>query len=275
MTLCIAAICQDRGKPRIVIGTDWKASTVEATAENQDKLRWVTDNMPMLLAGTVSRAIELQSVYRQFFDNLSKRKPEVVPDEKNIGDLVRKPVALFKSKLSDEYVSLKFGLSYKDFREAVGKSQVPPSVATDTYTDIKNIDLGCSVILPFFLGKDAYIFRVGSDGGVEECDNFAAIGSGSPIAEGVLFQREHQDDMTLGRAVYHVYEAMRLGSIASDVGKEHTIDVLYPPGEKGKELTGERLTEKAERFLQRKFSRLGPKEFANMPLPPKFWREDF
>lgn len=275
MTLCIAAICQDHGKPRIVVGTDWKATTGEASAENQDKLRWVTDNMPMLLAGTVSRAIELRAVYRQFFNSISKRTPPIVPDEKNIGDLVRKPAAIFKAKLSNEYVSLRFGLSYKDFREAVGKGQVPRSVATETYADIKNIDLGCSIILPFFVGKDAYIFRVGSDGSVEECDNFAAIGSGTPIAEGVLFQREQEDDMTLGRTVYHVYEAMKLGSIASDVGEEHTIDVLYPPGEKGKELTGERLTEKAERFLQRKFSKLGPKQFANMPLPPKFWREDF
>jgi hypothetical protein len=75
MTLCIAAICQDRGKPRIVVGTDWKASTGEASAENQDKLRWVTDDIPMLLAGTVSRAIELQAVYRQFFDGISKADP--------------------------------------------------------------------------------------------------------------------------------------------------------------------------------------------------------
>jgi hypothetical protein len=70
-------------------------------------------------------------------------------------------------------------------------------------------------------------------------------------------------------------EAMKLGSIASDVGEEHTLDVLYPPGEKDEEIVGERLTEKAERFLQRKFKKLGPKKFANMPLPPKFWRSDF
>jgi 20S proteasome alpha/beta subunit len=275
MTLCIAAICQDRGKSRIVVATDWKASIVEASAENQDKLRWVSDNIPMLLAGTVSRAIELQATYKQFFASLGERTPPLMPDDKNIGDLVRKPVAIFKAKLTNEYVSLNLGLPYKDFRESVGKGEIPDSVATDTYAEIKNIDLGCSVILPFFLKNDAYIFRVGLNGGVEECDNFAAIGSGAPIAEGILFQREQEDNMTLGRTTYHLYEAMKLGSIASDVGQEHTLDVLYPPGEKGEEIVGERLTEKAERFLQRKFKRLGPKKFANMPLPPKFWRPDF
>jgi 20S proteasome alpha/beta subunit len=275
MTLCIAAVCQDRGKSRIVIATDWKASIVEASAENQDKLRWITDNIPMLLAGTVSRAIELQAAYKQFFASLGERTPPLMPDDKNIGDLVRKPAAIFKAKLANEYVSLNLGLPYKDFREAVGKGEIPDSVATDTYAEIKNIDLGCSVILPFFLKNDAYIFRVAPNGSVEECDNFAAIGSGAPIAEGVLFQREQEDNMTLGRTTYHVYEAMKLGSIASDVGEEHTLDVLYPLGEKDEEIVGERLTEKAERFLQRKFKKLGPKKFANMPLPPKFWRPDF
>ena len=275
MTLCIAAICQNRGKPRIVIGTDWKASTGEAGAENQDKMRWITDDMPMLLAGTVSRAIELQATFKQFFDNLSKRTPPITANAKNIGDLVRKPVLIQKSKLANEYVGLKFGMPYKEFREAVGKKQIPKSVATDAFAEIKSLDLDCSAIFPFFLEGAAYIFQVQADGSVQECDNFAAIGSGSPIAEGVLFQRAQEDDMTLGRTVYHVYEAMKLGSIASDVGQEHTINVLYPPGEKGKELAGERLTEKAERFLHRKFVNLGPKKFVNMPLPEKFWRYDF
>jgi ATP-dependent protease HslVU (ClpYQ) peptidase subunit len=197
MTLCIAAICQDQGKPRIVVATDWKASIGEASAENQDKLRWVTDNIPMLLAGSVSRALELQATYRQFFDGLNKRTPPIIPDEKNIGDLVRKPAAIFKAKLSNEHVSLKLGLPYKEFREAVGKGEIPDSVATDTYAEINNIDLDCSIILPFFLERDTYIFRVESNGCVEECDNFAAIGSGAPIAEGVLFQREQEDNMTL------------------------------------------------------------------------------
>lgn len=47
MTLCVAAACQDRGKSRVIIGTDWKASIEIATADIQDKLYWVTDNVPV------------------------------------------------------------------------------------------------------------------------------------------------------------------------------------------------------------------------------------
>lgn len=274
MTLCIAAICQDRGKPRIVIGTDWKASTGEAGAENQDKLRWITDNMPMLLAGTVSRAIELQATYKQFFESLNADKPPLPITDRNVGDIIRKPISTFKAKLLDEYTGLSYGLSYRDFRQSISKKEIPSSVAAQAYAEIKRLGLGCCIIIPFFLDRRPYIFKVERDGSVEECDNFAAIGSGSPIAEGVLFQRAQECDMTLGRTVYHIYEAMKLGAIASDVGQEHTINVLYPPEERRKDVAGDVTTKKADRFLARMFAKYGPKKFTYMPIPSDFWESD-
>jgi 20S proteasome alpha/beta subunit len=275
MTLCVAAICTDNRKHRIVVATDWRASTGAAGAENQDKLRWITPNMPVLLAGTVSRAIELRDTYRQYFKHLSEQSPPVNISEFNVMDVVKKPTALFKRKLVDEYTGLKFGLGYKEFRQAVANKEIPKSVATEAFTDIKSISLDCCLILPFFIGRDAYIFKVDEDGSVEECDNFAAIGSGSDVAEGSLFQRQQEEYMTLGRTVYHVYEAMRLGSIASDVGQEHTIDVLYPPMEGKNDMVGETTTKKADAFLAAKFKKLGPKKFVHMPLPDGFWQNDF
>jgi len=66
MSLCIAAACQDRGKSRVVIATDWKASAGIAAAEIQDKLYWIGDYMPVLIAGTITRAIELKDTYKQY-----------------------------------------------------------------------------------------------------------------------------------------------------------------------------------------------------------------
>lgn len=274
VTLCIAAICQQNRRDRLIIATDWKSSTGEAGAENQDKLKWITDNLPALLAGTVSRAIELRDTYRQYIEALANRTPSVRITHLNVADIMRKPPILFKEKLVEEYIGLKFGLTYKGFREAVAKREIPEAIATEAYTDIENIDLDCCLIIPIYIDKDAYIFKVDSDGGVERCDNFAAIGSGSSIAEATLFQRKQEDRMTLGRSVYHVYEAMKLGSIASDVGQEHTIDLVYRPGEKGATVVLETTSDKADRFLAAKFKKLGHTPFTKMPLPNRFWTAD-
>jgi len=274
MTLCIAAATRDKHKPRIVIATDWKAGTEIAGAEIQDKLAWATDNIPVLLAGDVSRAIELKNTYRQFFEALGKRKPPVAATQHTIGDLIRKPAAVFKSKLVNEYINLKYGLPYKAFREAVSKKEIPPSIATETYAEIGKLEFDCELILSMFLANEPYLFKVHSNGAVEECDSFVAIGTGSTIAEGVLYQREQQSSMPLGRTIYHVFEAMKLGTIASGVGKEHTIDVLYPQGERRKKIVGEYVSDRGKRFLERKFNKLGPKRFANMPLPKSGFLED-
>jgi 20S proteasome alpha/beta subunit len=170
---------------------------------------------------------------------------------------------------------MKYGMTFKDFRTAVGRNEIPAGTAAETFTEIANIGFDCSLILCIFSKKFPSIYRIDSTGLVNICDHFAAIGSGSPIAEGVLYQREHRADMPLGRTIYHVFEAMKLGSIASDVGKEHTIDVLYPPGERGQNVVGDTLTTKADAFLNRKFAKLGPKKFSQMPLPAGFFAQDF
>lgn len=275
MTLCIAAACQDRGKPRVIIATDWKASIQVATAEIQDKLYWINDNTPVLIAGTISRAVELKDTYRNYFGRLGKEKPNESIKASELPDVMKRPLGIYKQKLANEYVSLRLGLTYKEFLEAVGKSQIPESVSSEVFNDISRTGLQCCLIIIIFIGKDPYIYRIDEDGTLQNCDNFAAIGSGSIIAEGMLYQRQQESGMTLGRTIYHVFEAMKLGSIASDVGEEHTIDVLYPPRERQEDVSRDTLTDKAKVFLNRKFQSLGPKPFVNMPLPDGFLEKDF
>ena len=74
MTLCVAAACQERGKPRIVIVTDWRAEGYSAGADIQDKLYWITGDIPVLIAETITRAIELKDTYKQFFETRASRR---------------------------------------------------------------------------------------------------------------------------------------------------------------------------------------------------------
>jgi 20S proteasome alpha/beta subunit len=259
-----------------VIGTDWKVGTETATAEIQDKLYWVNDNLPVLIAGTIHRAVELRDTIRNYFDHLKAKKQEVESmTPYQMTDLIKRPVAIFKQKLADEHISLKFGMGYKDFRKAIGQNQIPSPIGNETLQEVSNLQFGCWIILPFFWERQPRIYKIDCLGTVELCENFAAIGTGATVAESVLYQRKHEASDPLGPSVYHVFEAMKLGAIASDVGQEHTIDVLYPPGERKKDLTGDCLTDGAKKFLERKFRQFGPKAFERLALPKKAFEQDF
>jgi hypothetical protein len=276
MSLCIAAACQDRGKARVVIATDWKASAGIAAAEIQDKLYWIGDYMPVLIAGTITRAIELKDTYKQYLAILGSAQPAQIQVKlEDLSDFIKEPIKIFRRKLVEEHMARKFGLNYDTFRTAVGKGEIPESVAIEAFTDIAKIDLDCQLIIIVFIDRQPSIFKINMDGTIEDCENFATIGSGTYIAESVLYQRKQDSRLPLGPSVYHVFEAMKLGSIAPGVGEEHTINVLYPPGERRNDVVGEVLTEKAKEFLERQFKKFGPKPFQRLPLPPESWTADF
>jgi 20S proteasome alpha/beta subunit len=274
--LSVAAACQDAGKPRIVIATDRKVGTAAAGSEAEDELYWINDNVPLLIAGTIHRAVDLRDTITDYLDQYYQDNPEPGSvTEYQITNLLKRPVALFKRQLAEEHISLKFGLGYDEFKACVRSQQIDALVANQTMQEISNIQFGCWLILPFFWEGKPKIYRIDSFGTVELCQHFAAIGTGATIAESVLYQRKHESQTPLGPSVYHVFEATKLGSIVLGNGQGHTLDVLYPPGEKKKDLTGETLTKAAKRFLEGEFDKLGPKPFETLRLPENALRREF
>lgn len=280
MTLCVAAACQERGKPRIVLATDWRAETSIASGDTEDKLYWIGSNVAVLIAGTVSRAVELVDTYEQFFQSREKEQKEKSEKDRepiaasNLIDLFKTPLIIFKNKLANEYVGVKYGMTYKAFLSGIAKKEIPPSVAEKELDTIGRLSIDCCLIVLLFLDRKPRILRV-SDQGVESSANFAAIGSGEEIANSVLFQREHESQYSLSKTIYCVYEAMRLGAIAPGVGEYFTLDVLYPPGEKGKEVHALWLNRKGEAFMEREFKKRGPKKFSNFPTLPDRYLQKF
>lgn len=267
MTLCIAAVCQrDR---RIVIATDWKAGTDEAAAENEDKLYWVTDSISVMIAGVISRAVELKDTYRQLFAWMNQQIPPVIATSDNISDMLKRGMANYRRKRADEYTHNKLALSHKAFLEAVGKSQVPRSVAVETFAEIAKLELECELIITFFdRDKNAFAYKV-NDCGIELCNNFAAIGTGSTIAEATLYQRKQEARMRIATTVYNVFEAMELGSISPTVGAEHTINILRAPNTKSETVrsTMTEPTSDAYTVLEEAFKTFGPKKLKGLSLP--------
>jgi len=242
---------------------------------------WITGDIPVLIAGTVSRAIELRDTYKQFLEEREKREARKPDNEKtpitpsNLTDIFKTPLIIFKNKLANEYVGLKYGMTYKAFLAAIAKKEIPTAVAEKELEEIGKLGFDCCLIIMLFLNKEPYILKVHDDGSLENCENFAAIGSGEDIASSTLFQREQEADDSMSSTIYCVFEAMQIGSIAPGVGKFFTLDVMYPQGEKDKEVYGEWLNKKGQKFMASQFKKRGPKAFINFPRLPDKCLEKF
>ncbi len=268
MTLCIAAACRDGKKDRVVIGTDWRIEGgIAAGADIQDKLYWINDDIAVLVSGVVTRAVELRDVYRNLLSEMRREKKYLT--YLNIRRFIRNGARTFKRQLSDEVTTFAAAMGYQEFKQAVRDKEIPEVVAIPIYGQIAKQSLECAIIVIAFLEKIPYIFQVERDGDMQECDNFATVGDGAGIAEGTLYLRKQESSDSLDLTSYHVYEAMHMARLCvSSVGKQHTINVLYPPEEKGKHVMADFLTNKAGfEFMREQYKKFGMKKIDRKRFP--------
>ena len=105
------------------------------------------------------------------------------------------------------------------------------------------------------LGAQFKLFKL-SQWQIDECENFAVIGSGAQAAEPILYQRELGNRADIPRATYAVWEAKKLSQGAPGVGKETSV-ILMRIGE------CERLSVShgKQEILEQQFRTLGPKRY--------------
>lgn len=257
MTLCIAAAAEENGFPRIILASDLRGETEFAGAENTFKMTWLTKGWSVLFAGNVASARELIQTYYTALD-------DVMLDEANVYAELKRPAELQKRALCEHYVQMRLGIPYSDFLDH-GKDSLSEATFQQTEFEIRELDLGCDLIAAGFPASKfppvPHIFTITSDGTVCRRDNFAAIGTGSLIAEAVLFQRNVAYPLnSLQRTLYAVWEAMKLGRIAPGVGKLINIVVVEPPGH-----VGRMLTHKGATSLNELYEKYGPKELDALP----------
>lgn len=272
MTLCIAASCEESNeKPRVVVGTDWRIEgAIVAGAEIQNKLYWITDDIFVLIAGRVTRAIELRDLYRELLIGMEEKNDPLT--HRNIRRWIRAAPKIYRKRLVDEEVGrMMGGLTFAEFLDRVAQHSIPDTVAGPVFRRAEKVDLACSVIVVAHVDDAFYIFRVDDDGDVDECDNFAAIGEGIGIADGMLYLRSSNSEDEVSTQVYQVWEAMKMAAeCISTVGKDITINVIYPPGEKGKHVAGDILTDEGEDHLAKLFKeKYGIRGFRRVPKLPK------
>jgi hypothetical protein len=229
MTLCIAAASRENDQPRIVLAADLRVEKDWIGAEIAFKLSWLTKDWPALFAGKVASARQVINVYATALAGVEL-------NESNIYDELKRPAERHKLALCEHHVRMKLGMSYSDFINH-GKESLSEAVFQETEFEVRKLDLECDLITCGFPPSNypsrhhaPQIFTIAADGEVCHHDTFAAIGTGSVIAESVLYQRRLTENESLERTVYVVYEAMKSASIAPSVGKLFHI-VIFGPGD--------------------------------------------
>lgn len=272
MTLCIAAICEDKEdtQPKIVLCTDLQREQEGiGSSETEEKIGFVRQGWPTLIAGTISKANELLRVYAGY---LSEHFHEI--DEFNILDHLRKPAHLQKQKLVDHYLQKTFSFG-RDYFHKEGKHKLPESFITAQQDVISRITLDASLIIAGFMEESDFVegrkeprpflcvvddLKTGVDEVTLESE-YAAIGSGNYTALSTLYRRVQDSIDSLGRTLYNVYEANCLSDKVPGVGKKYlNIDILYADG------TIKTLSDEGYEYLKELFEKYGPKRISEKKI---------
>ena len=277
MTLCVAAECKRHKRffNAVVFASDFEVEGGIASAEIGVKVAMASsEEYPILMAGTQTRAIGLAQIVAGFAE-----QQHAPPDKDSVplhwSAILEDSVRFAKHKVADELVSNRFGVSYQQFL-ASGKASFPDDIFRETIAEVGRTSLDCWLIVLGFHHSDPMLYRISDMGTVETCQNFAAIGSGSYIAEASLFQRSQRSTNDLGTTIYNVYEAMRLGAIAPGVGSKFEIGIAEwdwyespNPHNRG-EVKISYLQPQYYTYLSKRFAQFGPKEIKSVRIKPRF-----
>ncbi len=220
MTLCIAAIANEPDTGSCIVSCfDKRGENKFTSAQTEMKFRYLGGYWFALLAGDIFQANELIGMYRAHLRDRELSKDGAIEE-------LRKPVEAFREKLVNRLVASRFSMTYREFL-AIG-AQFPADIYRDTCSDIVALELDCELILLGFVERHPMIFIVDQDCSVSTDDwlGFAAIGSGSTLAEAWLNFREQTKWMALGQTMYHLWEAKKFADRAPGVGEKTELTVL-------------------------------------------------
>ena len=249
MTLCVAAKCLYQDQQALLMASDWKIEDYVSGSETAHKQGTFPDGWHFMYAGTQARAIELVLSIREHLE----QNPLLPP--RHISPTLKEAIRKHREKLVDEYIHSQIARSYEWLLNE-GRDALPAEYFSQLINSVSSVRLDAQLIICGFYEGDAIIFLIDESGGepiARPIENFAAIGSGSIIAQSALHHRVHRMETPLKMALYHVYEAKRLGESAPGVGSQTTMTILLADGRNGW------LTEWGTLFMQNCYKQYAPK----------------
>lgn len=264
MTVCIAGICMDKGRPRFVLCSDQRIETEQSGGDVCLKMDHAGDGWAALIAGSPARARDLVAVCR----NALGSRTHLMGSAEYVSE-ISACASKQKRTLVEAYVQSQLGVSYEYFLE-YGQVRLPERHFDEIMTGVRSIDLGCDVILAGFIGDDPFLLSIDRYGMVYREESFAAIGSGASNAQASLFRRAYRGYMPLDEAAYYIYEAKKFSEVSPGVGPSTTMAVIG----KSPQSSGFSRWKHADPFcmarLENEYKQFGPQPYIASGWPEGF-----
>lgn len=223
MTVCIAARCKNDDEYAIVTVSDTKLSTGHYSGEMATlKIRRIRNNWRCLIAGTFPHHVPLL-----------KRISDAIGDDADHDQTVKACTDAFiaeNKKLAEETVLATFGLTLKQFLKS--RSDLGDSLYERTWAEISRIKVNCQLLICGFDPEPHVLVAENPEGDrlgfITNCDfpGFAAIGSGSYLAESKLYEIHQNPARSLVETLYNTILAKFVAEAATDVGEETYVQVF-------------------------------------------------
>jgi hypothetical protein len=197
---------------------DMMGSTDYSSAETTWKLHGLCPDFYGLIAGPVSAARELAYCCGPQIEG----KTNIVA----LLPALRDGVGAYKRMFADAHIRSRIGISYDEFMSK-GSTFLSEDVHRELCWEIKTHYSQAELIVAGFCGQWPVLLKVSGDS-VCECDDFAVVGSGTPVAESSLLHRSQNMHNSIDLTVYQVYEAKRLAEKSPGVGKVTKLAVFFP-----------------------------------------------
>jgi hypothetical protein len=226
VTVCIAAGCLERvgddEEPRIILCTDWRASSALGTAELKLKLRRMYKEWWCLTSGSET---EIETIIPPL-KNAFKEAQTI--DETNICAIIRNALSARKKEKINEFIQGRYGISYDDFLH-FGKDKFPSDIHREAFLSLSEIKLGCTFIFAGLTDRHSIVLIDTTDAGrVAIREDFVTIGEGAYLAQASLLQRKFNGVKDLPEALYMIYEAKKFAEEIGSVGPRTTLAIIGP-----------------------------------------------
>jgi hypothetical protein len=232
VTVCIAALAKHEKKEIIVAVSDTKLSAGGMYSQEMGamKLRRIHGYWMAMIAGEYSQ-------HRAICEAIEKDLGSITqPSLAEVSAVATKIYVDEARRFAEESILSRFGLSMREFIDS--RKKIGDSLFERTWVEISQVNVGCELMIFGFDADGAHIFSISSPTSskptfVTEYDSpsFAAIGSGSYIAEGMMYAFRHLPIHSLYQTIYQVCVAKFYAETASDVGEFTALHILQDDGE--------------------------------------------
>lgn len=221
MTICIAAMCLDHGKPAIALCADTKQSFYEGLTNSggSTKFWMATEGWCALVSGPVEYAKRLVWECGKFIKENEKNLKHTT-----IQKQLQTPLKEWRRFLLDEAAG-KFGISYDEFLAGSVKEKTLLRDLNAAFKAVGAADYG--VIFTGFIDHLPVIAKI-ENGIVSTSPSFALTGSGCFLASVPLCERDiGASGVPVEHAAYMIYEAKRFSEKDSNVNDKITMCIQH------------------------------------------------